>query len=237
MSVKCIVTDNIAHIILDDNKANAVNEAMCKSLLQALDAAEQAKSVVLSGRTGFFCAGLDLKSIPALQHDAQRRALDAFEHVTRRLASFPKPIVAALAGHALGAGACFALACDFVIAQRGTYRVGLNEASIGVPLPPFLLELGRLKLHSPFHMRAFVHGEVFTVDDAQRVGYIDELVDSAEDLGSAAKSRAEMLAGLPNDSYLATKQFLRKFLIEMPYPQIAQYVGPAFQKMKAPSAK
>lgn len=237
MTVKCIIEDDIAYVNMNDSKANAVNESMCKAMLDAFDLAEQANSVVLSGRAGFFSAGLDLKTIPALQPDAQHNALNAFEYVTRRLALFPKPVIAVLAGHALGAGACFALACDFVVGLRGPYRVGLNEASIGIPLPPFLLELGRLKLHAPFHMRAFVHGEVFIADEAARVGYIDELVDTADDLTNTAKSRAKMLASLPHDSYFETKQFLRKSLLEMAYPQIARYVEPAFLKLKSPSAK
>ena len=58
----------------------------------------------------------------------------AFFELTRALAASPVPVVAALSGHAPAGGAVLAIHCDYRIAARGNFKIGLNEVAVGLPV-------------------------------------------------------------------------------------------------------
>ena len=95
----------VAVITMDDGKANAVSHSFIDNLNQGLDRAEaESRAVVLQGRSGVFSAGFDLKEIG--KGPAESKALvDKGASLLLRLFSFPMPVVAASAGHAIAAGA------------------------------------------------------------------------------------------------------------------------------------
>ena len=200
--------DNVAVLRMDDGKANALNGSSLTSLELALDATSSARALVLGGRGGFFSGGLDLKNLPSLPPDQLQSVLRQFIRAVRRLMESPAPIVAAVSGHALAGGAVLALACDYTIGIPGAFKVGLNEAAIGIPLPKIVVEMGKSKLLPQAWIRAMAHGEVFFMEDALKVGYIDELADPAE-LEIRALAKASALAALPPGAYLATKNHIR----------------------------
>ena len=96
---------DVAVLTMDDGKANAVSHAYIDALSEGLDRAEeQAKAIVLLGRAGVFSAGFDLKEIG--KGPAESKALvDRGAALLFRLFTFPMPVVAASAGHAIAAGA------------------------------------------------------------------------------------------------------------------------------------
>lgn len=102
------------------DRLNAVTEPMFAALMSALDAADAAedcRAVLLCGAGRGFCAGQDLAEVEPgadLGHTLETR----FNPLIRRLRSLPKPIVAAVHGVAAGAGANLALACDIVLAGQ-----------------------------------------------------------------------------------------------------------------------
>ncbi|HVW42569.1 MAG TPA: enoyl-CoA hydratase/isomerase family protein [Amycolatopsis sp.] len=97
-------------------RLNAVAPALVDDLLRALDGVVDARAVVLAGRGRAFCAGHDLKE-PTPQGDSRAR-LERLQDVTRRLRALPQPVIAAVHGYAIGAGAEFALGCDLVLAAE-----------------------------------------------------------------------------------------------------------------------
>jgi enoyl-CoA hydratase len=129
------VGDGIAEVRLSrPHRLNAVVQELYDDVLAALDQAEQDKSVrviVLTGEGRAFCAGADLK-----EHKAGRTAFDrrqylmSGQNVCRRLASHPKPIIAAVNGYALGGGAEMAISCDFIL-MAATAQIGFPEIGIG----------------------------------------------------------------------------------------------------------
>ena len=128
---------DVAVLTMDDGKANAVSHAYIDALSEGLDRAEEdAKAVVLLGRVGVFSAGFDLKEIA--KGPAESKALvDRGAALLFRLFTFPMPVVAASAGHAIAAGALLLLASDTRIGVGGDAKYGLNETAIGMSLPPF----------------------------------------------------------------------------------------------------
>lgn len=202
--------ERVAVITLDDGKANAMRPAWFAGFEAALDEVEQsdAGAVLLLGRPGFFCAGLDLKVLPTLAPEARLAMLGHFGRLMLRLFTFPRPVVAALSGHALGGGAILALAADVRLGTEGTAKFGLNEVAIGLPLPAFGVEIARGAVPVWAQTEMLLHGRILSPAEAQARHVLDELLPPTELLPRAFE-RAVALAALPTAAYALTKERLR----------------------------
>lgn len=116
------------------DRLNAVTQLLYDELDQALSRADQdpdVRVVVLTGQGRAFCVGADMK-----EHKAGRTPFDRRQYllgqqvVCRRLMTQSKPVIAAVNGYALGAGAEMAIACDFML-MADDAQIGLPEISIG----------------------------------------------------------------------------------------------------------
>jgi enoyl-CoA hydratase len=209
--------EGLGFISLDDGKANAIQEELLTQLDTALEACERdpdLRAVVLSGRDGFFSAGLDLKLMPQLNDVELRSVLGHFAETSLRLFTFPKPLVAAITGHAIAGGAVFALCADVRVAAEGTYRIGLSEVAIGVPLPTFIIEIAREALPAAAVTPVCLHGTLVGPEDAGRVGIVQE-VGPLEDVREKAAAQARRLSQLKPGAYLSTKRRLRQQRAEL----------------------
>ena len=127
--------DGVAEIILNrPQRLNAVTQKLYDELNDALGRAESDRDVrvvMLSGAGRAFCVGADLK-----EHKAGRTPLDRRQYlqgeqiVCKRLLELERPVVAAVNGYALGAGAELAIASDFLV-MASSAQIGLPEISIG----------------------------------------------------------------------------------------------------------
>jgi len=193
---------------MDDGKANALSEAMISALLDAVARAEkEASALVLAGRPDRFCAGFDLK-IMMSGPDAARALLHRGAELLMKLYGSPLPVVVACTGHALAAGALVLLTGDARIAAAGAYRIGLNETSIGLPVPTLAMELARDRLAPPELSRATLQAKIYDPEEAARAGFVDEVVPPADVL-ARAKAEAARLGALSRSAYHATKRRLR----------------------------
>ena len=96
-------------IAFDDGKANVFNPNSIAALNDAFNRAEEddTHSVIVSGRTGCFSGGLDLKTLPTLGPDGLKKFLRSYAAAMMRIFLFPKPVIAACTGHALAGGCIF----------------------------------------------------------------------------------------------------------------------------------
>ena len=111
--IRCVVEDGVAQLRMDDGKVNAIQPEWCAELAVALDRLEADRDtsvVLLFGRPGCFCAGLDRKLLPTLAPAVLRDSMQRFVSAMERVFLFPKPVLAASAGHALAAGLMLYLA-------------------------------------------------------------------------------------------------------------------------------
>lgn len=193
---------------MDDGKANALSEVMITRLLEALSRAEQeASAVVLTGRVDRFCAGFDLKVMSAGPEGVRKLFLRG-SGLLLKLSGLPMPLVLGCTGHALAGGAALLLTGDVRIGAIGPYRIGLNETTIGMPLPVLAVELARARLAPTELSRATLAAQIYTPEDAVKAGYLDEVRPAAEVLPRALEE-AEKLGALSRQAYAATKQRLR----------------------------
>ena len=207
------VADDVAHIAIDDGKANAVGHAFLDALETGLDRAEkEAKAAVISGRIGVFSGGFDLKEFqkgPAATAELAARG----GRMLLRLFSHPQPTIAACGGHAVAAGALILLASDTRLAAAGDFKIGLNETAIGMSLPVFATQLAAARLSKRHQTRAFVQAALLDPQEAQDAGFVDEVV-AAEDLVARAMTSAAQLAELPTEAYAANKRAIRAPFID-----------------------
>ncbi|MFZ3005647.1 MAG: enoyl-CoA hydratase [Phenylobacterium sp.] len=127
-------TDAVTLIRLNRPEAlNALNSQLLSELTAALDAAEAddgVRCLVLTGSDRAFAAGADIKEMSDKTY-AQMFAADFFGAFARRMEQFRKPIIAAVSGYALGGGCELAMLCDFIIAAESA-KFGQPEINLGV---------------------------------------------------------------------------------------------------------
>jgi enoyl-CoA hydratase/carnithine racemase len=200
---------DVAVMRIDRPPANAMDLDL---LAEGHEVREQLASaepgaVVLIGRDRFFSAGMDLKAAPQLSPTEQRRTVDGINRLFLGWYSFPRPVVAAMNGHAVAGGLILALCADHrVCATEG--RFGLTELRAGLPYPLAASSVVRAEL-SPLAARRLVLGaSLVEPEEALALGVVDELRPPDEVLPRALEVAAER-AALPRASYGLVKRQLR----------------------------
>ncbi|MEL7482325.1 MAG: crotonase/enoyl-CoA hydratase family protein [Pseudomonadota bacterium] len=215
MSLLTLTLENdIAHIHLDDGKANALSFDMLAAIHEALDTAEaEANAILLSGRAGRFCAGFDL----TVMREGPEKANDLVNrggHLLLRLFENKLPTVIACTGHALAAGGLMLLSADTRIGVQGDFKIGLNETAIGMVLPAFGIELPRARLAQDHFTAAVIQARAHSPDEAVAAGFLDQAVEE-NDLMETAMAAASALGQLPQKAYHGNKMLIRKPAIDV----------------------
>jgi enoyl-CoA hydratase len=212
-AVQYELEDGVAVIRLDDGKANAISPDVVSGIHAALDRAEkEARAVILAGRAGRFSAGFDL-SVMRGGPDQVVALVSAGGELALRFYGFPRPVVAACTGHALAMGAILLLSADARVGAEGSFKIGLNEVSIGLALPVFGVELARERLSKRHLTRAVETAELYTPSGAVDAGFLDR-VTSPDTLLDEARGEARRLGELNAKAFAGTKKRLRASTIE-----------------------
>jgi enoyl-CoA hydratase len=197
-----------AIVQMDDGKANALSEPMIEGLLSALARAEkEATAMVLAGRPDRFCAGFDLR-VMMTSPEAAKALLRRGSDLLMKLYGAPIPLVIACTGHALAGGALVLLTGDVRVGAEGAFRIGLNEVTIGMPVPVLAMELARDRLVKTELAKATLMAQIYGPNEAAEVGYLDAVVP-AGDVLSRAREEAARLGALSRPAFHATKTRLR----------------------------
>ncbi|RJR52655.1 MAG: hypothetical protein C4576_02440 [Desulfobacteraceae bacterium] len=208
--------DGIALISMDDGKANAMNFDFFSELGEALDRIEKegAGTLIITGRPGYFSGGLDVRLLTSLPPQEVNRLADTFARTMLRLFAFPIPTVALLSGHAVAGGAMLSFVCDLRFAVEGAYRIQMNEMVIGIPLPTWMLMIGRAVIPAQWLAEAFLHGRAYLPGEAMEKGLLHGLIGKDEDPAATVKNRIVHLKGVNCQAYRTSKSRLRHADIE-----------------------
>jgi enoyl-CoA hydratase len=187
----------VATIRIDRPPANAVDPAMIAEFLDVLPplaADPEVRCILITGTGRFFIAGADIRVMRDLSWQNQAR-MRRWIDVQRVLELAPKPVVAAMNGHALGGGAELSLACDVrLLSTRGSF--GFPEITLGLfPGAGGSQRLPRL-VGPHLAKRLMIEGERHTPRRALELGLVDEVLD-ADSFHAAALARAHDLAAKP----------------------------------------
>lgn len=209
------------------DKKNALNNDMYIELCRLFTLAnsnDDIRCVLIQGDEKCFCAGNDLHDFIKCSESGDLAAFD----LVKALAALEKPLVAAVAGPAVGIGTTLLLHCDMVYAANNSKfklpftQLGLSpEAGSSLLLP---LRLG--------HNRAFellVLGKLFTAEQALEYGLINDIFP-AEALLATALNTAEAIAKLPLDSLLTSRKLMKAHTQAL-LPQVMENEAEQFKRL------
>jgi enoyl-CoA hydratase len=192
-------------------KANALDVELCHALVGQLEELRNAPAgaIVLTGEGRIFSAGVDLVRLVDSWPDYLSRFLPALSRLFEVLFSFPKPVVAAINGHAIAGGCVLACAADYRIMSRQEGRIGVPELLVGVPFPTIALEIMRFAV-APQHLQPLLYqGSTYSAEEAMARGLVDAIVEPGQ-LSDRSVAVAEAFAALPAAAFTLTKQQLRE---------------------------
>lgn len=178
-SVLSVTKSYVTRIILNNpENGNAVNNdnlpLIHKYLLEAINS-DECRVIVIEGRDGIFCRGMDFKNLINNAADSEIKAefSTPYKDVVLTIRNSPKPVIAKVEGEVLAGGMGIALACDIIIASESS-TFGLSEVLFGI-IPayvfPFLVE------RVPYKKARFLilSSRRFGSDEAFRYGMVDEI--------------------------------------------------------------
>ncbi|GGD06509.1 enoyl-CoA hydratase [Aquisalinus flavus] len=214
MAYTCIETktdDRVFIITLNRPKAlNALNLQLMDELTDALkkgDKDPQIGAMIITGSEKAFAAGADIKEM------ADKSYMDAYKNdfITanwEQAAKCRKPVIAAVAGYALGGGCELAMMCDFIIAADNA-KFGQPEISIGaIPGAGGTQRLTRF-IGKSKAMEMCLTGRMMNADEAERCGLVSRIVPVA-DLMQDALETARKIAGFSAPSVMMCKEAVNR---------------------------
>jgi enoyl-CoA hydratase/carnithine racemase len=211
--------DGIAVVVMDHGKVNALDSEFCEALATSFSELRKtdARAVVLIGQGKIFSAGVDLKRLSEGGADYIRQFLPTLHRLYDAVFFHPRPVVAAINGHAIAGGAVLACCADRRIMARNSGRIGVTEILVGVPFPALAFEIVRFAVPPRYLTEFTLTGATYETDIALQRGWVDELAEP-DDLLDDALAVARELAMLSPPAFAQTKL------------QIRQHVGERLQR-------
>ena len=206
----------VAVLRLAHGPVNAMDLELCQAAAAQLRAltADPARAVVLTGAGRAFSAGVDLRRYLEQGEAYVARFLPALSEMFSAAFELPKPMVAAVNGHAIAGGCVLAACADTVFMADGNGRIGVPELKVGVPFPRVALEVLRHAVGDVAARRLVIGADTMRPAAAQAVGLVDEVVPADELLGLALEAARALVAEIPADSFAVTKGQLRRDAME-----------------------
>ena len=207
--------EGIAVLTMQHGKANALDIEFCDALAQHLSdlARGDARAVVLTGQGTMFSAGVDLKRASSGGADYLRKFLPCLHRLYNVAFNLPKPLIAAINGHAVAGGAVLAACADRRIMAQGKARIGTTELQVGVPFPALAFEIVRFAV-PPRYLPEFTLGAAtYGTEDALERGWVDEVVE-ARALMPRAFAVAHQYGTRSPPAFAQTKKQIRQAVAE-----------------------
>lgn len=205
-TVSITMQDEIALLRLSNGTTNAINCTLIAELSSALAQVRcNAKGLVLLGNEKFFSIGLNLPGIIHFDRTEMTDFLTRFELLIYDLYTLPLPTACAMTGHAVAGGCVLALTCDYRYAAEGRKLIGLNEATIGLPVPYLPNLILRQLIGDRFSTEMMYEGQLRSSSEAADVGLIDEVLPLAE-VEKKAITKIATMTSLPRNAFNVLKE-------------------------------
>lgn len=183
-----------------------------KESLDQLANRTDVRAIVLTGAGDqYFSAGADLHAFHHAEPRSAALFVGAFAAAFATLRAFPGVTVAALNGYTLGGGLECALACDFLVAERGA-KLGFPETRVGLIPCAGGTKLLSDKVGLSWAKRMILGGSILSADEARAIGLVEEVVDSG-----FAKIVAISLANKVGDQAPGAVAHARRLIDESPH--------------------
>jgi len=207
---------SVSLLTLARGKVNAVDEATVDDLRERVaDLARDpgTRALVLTGQGSFFSFGFDVPALYDYSPADFTRFLTKFTGLYRALYDLPKPLVAAVNGHAVAGGFMLATSADHRVMATGKAKISLNEVTFGAGLFAGSVEMLRTIVGDRRAETIALAGAMYAAEDARAMGLVDEVAPPEAVVPRALEIAAGMADG-DEAAYAAIKRLLRAPVLE-----------------------
>jgi len=211
--IKLDIKDNIATLkFIDSENLNPLNQETAKELLEELESLRErndVRCIIIIGSGRAFSAGGDIKLFKSsIENGTSRQVMDNLTRDLYKIALilrlYPKPVVAAVNGWAVGAGMNLALSCDLVIAsEKAKFRQSFSKLALIPGFAGSIILSRQLTWQQATQMAFF--GDIYSAEEMAKLGLINEIV-APEKLEEVAFQWAQKLAKGPTLTFARTKK-------------------------------
>ena len=192
-------------------KVNALDTKFCHALTASFKELQTSdtKAVIMTGTGTTFSAGVDLLRMLDGGADYAKTFAPAVTELFEVVFDFPKPVIAAVNGHAIAGGCVLACVADHRIMASGSWRLDLSELLVGMPYPTVAVEIMRLISPPQYFQELIYSGATVLSEEALKRGLVNELVESTQ-LMDRARSIAQHYLTFPPPLFALTKRQIRQ---------------------------
>lgn len=201
MPIHIQTKNGVAVLVMDNSPENAFNMDIIQQFNTALDkieADDAVRGVVVTGAGGqFFSSGMDLQYVMKLEADTIKDFFKKLFTFFHRAFVYPKPMVAAISGHAVASALAFSMCLDYRVMQKEKAVCTFPEINVSILPPSGCLAMVKYVIGERMTDLAFLSGRKFDGPAALSVGMVDELSDSKSVIDRAVAVAAELGAKKP----------------------------------------
>jgi len=200
----------IAVLTLAKGNANTLDIEFCRALTGQLNELKKSpvEAVVITAEGPIFSAGVDLLRASKGGAKYLRPFLPVLNKMFDAAFFFPKPLIAAVNGHAIAGGCVLAACADYRLMARGNSRIGVTELLVGLPFPALAFEVMRFVTSPRYFAEVIYTGETYLPDAGLDRGLVHGVVEP-QALRDRALQAAGLLAELSPAAFSLTKQQMR----------------------------
>jgi enoyl-CoA hydratase/carnithine racemase len=173
-----------------------------------MEADPDIRAVVLTADGPFFSFGFDIPEFCSHSKESFASYVEKFTSLYTYLFTYPKPLVAALNGHAIAAGCMIALACDYRVMVSGKAKISLNEITFGSSVFAGSVAMLKFLVGGKSAHAVLYDGTMYSAEAALQMGMIDQ-VSSDEKLMEDAREAARRFATKDAAAFRSVKSLLR----------------------------
>jgi enoyl-CoA hydratase/carnithine racemase len=213
--------DSIAVLTLQDNVTNALSPEMVMELSTIIgDIKKDCRGLLVCGGSKFFSIGLALPKLLPLKRPAMANFWKHFNQVLLDLYTLPIPTLSILEGHAVAGGNIVAVTTDYRFALDEEKKIGLNEITLGLPVPFFPEMIVKQIVGERAAFLMMDEGNFMTFSEAAQIGLIDKLY-SEQELHEKAFIKISKMAGFEQSAFALMKANRTSYVRQ----QYEQYAG------------
>jgi len=205
--------ERIRELRLARPPVNALNTELLRALSAGVAAAASDAALIISGQPGMFSAGLDVRTLLTLDREGVAALFLELWRVQHAIACSKVPVVIGVTGHSPAGGTVLAIHGDYRVMAQGDFRMGLNEAQVGLFPGPLIFAAFR-RLVGGHAAQLLTRGALIDPAAALRTGLVDELCEPAQVVPRALAVARELCA-VPRGPMLRTRAMVRRELIDL----------------------
>lgn len=174
------ISDKIATITINRPKVNALNEALVNELRTSFFSLQNndfVSTIILTGKGSFFSFGFDVPGFMHYPKSSFEQYVNKYSELVKTIFMYPKPVIAAIGGHAVAGGCVLAMACDQRVMVSGKAKIALNEMTFGSSLFSCVTETLKYSVGAKNAEQIVYSGKMYSAEEAQSLAIVDQVAN------------------------------------------------------------